>query len=68
MSYSYYLIHSLVLQGCFELLRQVVPPNGHQPWVWWTLLLPFFVVTLVVSYALFVGVEKRFSLRRISER
>ena len=64
MSYSYYLIHSLVLQGCFEVLRKVVPPTGHQPWVWWTMLLPFFVVTLVVSYVLFVGVEKRFSLRR----
>jgi peptidoglycan/LPS O-acetylase OafA/YrhL len=63
MSYSYYLMHSLVLQGSFELLRKVVPPDGAQPWVWWTMLLPFFVATLVVSYAVFVGVEKRFSLR-----
>ena len=63
MSYSYYLVHSLVLQGCFELLRRAVPPTGQQPWVWWTLLLPCFGATLVVSYALFVGVERRFSLR-----
>ncbi|MFM7062187.1 MAG: acyltransferase family protein [Actinomycetes bacterium] len=62
MSYSYYLVHSLVLQGCFELLRRVVPPTGQQPWVWWALLLPCFAATLVVSYLLFVGVERRWSL------
>ena len=66
MSYSYYLVHSLVLQGCFELLRKVVPPDGDQPWVWWTLLLPCFAATLVASYAVFVGVEKRFSLRAVT--
>jgi len=66
MSYSYYLVHSLVLQGCFELLRKVAPPDGNQPWVWWTLLLPCFAATLVASYAVFVGVEKRFSLRAVT--
>lgn len=64
MSYSFYLVHGLVLLLSFEALRLVLPPNGHQSWVWWVLCLPFFILSVVVSFVLFVVIEQRFSLKR----
>lgn len=64
MSYSYYLIHGLALKFSFLVLGKVYPPSGDEVWIWWVLFLPAFVVTLVPSALLFLGVEKPLSLKR----
>jgi len=62
ISFSYYLTHSLVLQGFFEALRKVVDPTGQQAWVWWGLMIPAFVLTVGAALGLFIAVERRYSL------
>ena len=62
ISFSYYLIHSLVLQGFFEAVRKVVDPTGQQAWVWWGLMIPAFVLTVGAALGLFIAVERRYSL------
>lgn len=62
-SYSYYLIHGLALKAAFMLLAWVVPATSAPgDWLFWALLLPLFTVTLVPAAALFLWVEKRWSL------
>jgi exopolysaccharide production protein ExoZ len=62
-SYSYYLIHGLALKAAFMLLVWFLPPSPLLgDWLFWALLLPFFLATLVPAAALFVLVEKRWSL------
>jgi len=64
MSYSYYLLHGLVLKACFHALAVVAPPGsgGLPAWVLWALLPTLFVITLLSSAALFLAVERPFSL------
>ncbi len=62
MSYSYYLIHGLAIKGAFLVFARVIPPAGDSDVLFWVLLLPMFLVTLVPSALLFVLVEKPFSL------
>ncbi|MFZ4518547.1 MAG: acyltransferase family protein [Microthrixaceae bacterium] len=66
ISYSYYLIHSLVLQGFFLGLEQVWAPDGEAGWAFWVLMIPVFVLTVAGALALFLLVEKPFSLDRRS--
>jgi len=66
ISYSYYLVHSLVLQGCFLLLERIWPPGGTAGWAYWAFLLPCFALTVVGALGLFLVVEKPFSLDRRS--
>ena len=62
-SYSYYLIHGLALKAAFMALAWVLPPTAAPgDWLFWALLLPFFMATLVPAAALFLWVEKRWSL------
>ena len=62
-SYSYYLIHGLALKAAFMALAWVLPPTAApDDWLFWALLLPFFAATLVPAAALFLWVEKRWSL------
>ena len=62
-SYSYYLIHGLALKAAFMVLAWVLPPTAAPgDWLFWALLLPFFAATLVPAAALFLWVEKRWSL------
>jgi exopolysaccharide production protein ExoZ len=59
MSYSYYLIHGLTLKCAFMVLGVIVAPG---PDLFWLLLVPMFAATLIPSAALFVMIERPFSL------
>lgn len=63
MSYSYYLLHGLALKACFMALSRFIPA-GHGVMVFWLLLPTMFVLTLIPTAALFIFVERPFSLAR----
>ena len=62
MSYSYYLLHGLVLKTGFFALAMVLPIANYGPWLFWALLPPMFALTLALSAALFLVVERPYSL------
>ena len=62
MSYSYYLIHGVTLAGAFMALSVLWPGMRFGPWTFWGLLAAMFAVTLLPSAALFLLVERPFSL------
>ncbi|TCS38557.1 peptidoglycan/LPS O-acetylase OafA/YrhL [Paucimonas lemoignei] len=62
MSYSYYLIHGLALKAGFLVLPKVLPDAGFDSWLFWALLPPMFVLTLVPASALFLLVERPLSI------
>jgi exopolysaccharide production protein ExoZ len=62
MSYSYYLLHGLTLNGAFLALSKVLPPSGEQAELFWLLLPPMFALTLLPSAVLFLLIERPFSL------
>lgn len=63
MSYSYYLVHGLALKAAFSLLSAALPPAAHGA-VFIGLLLPLmFAISLIPSTALFIMVERPFSLK-----
>jgi exopolysaccharide production protein ExoZ len=67
MSYSYYLIHGFVVKAAVEVVARVigpVAPNGE----FWLLLLPVFAMSLFPAAALFIGIEKPFSLQPANSR
>lgn len=59
MSYSYYLIHSLALKALFFVLAMVLPANEQFSGFYWLAMVPCFIATCVVSFGLFVIVERR---------
>jgi len=61
MSYSYYLLHSLALKAAFMVFGRIVPTEPHDG-LFWALILPMFVLTLLPSAILFLAVERPFSL------
>ncbi|GAB2860492.1 hypothetical protein GCM10027277_31370 [Pseudoduganella ginsengisoli] len=62
MSYSYYLMHGLGLKFGFLVLARVMPHAAHES-VFAAVVLPvMFVLTLLPSAALFLLVERPFSL------
>lgn len=63
MSYSYYLIHGVTLKALFLVLSRLLPGQGDQDALLWLLLAPAFAATLIVSAALFLAVERPYSLR-----
>jgi peptidoglycan/LPS O-acetylase OafA/YrhL len=66
MSYSYYLMHGLALKGAFLALSRILPPTGRESVLHWVLLLPMLALTLIPSAALFLMIERPFSLSRAS--
>ena len=62
MSYSYYLRPGLALKGGFLALSWILPPTGQQSVLHWVLLLPMLALTLIPSAALFLLIERPFSL------
>jgi peptidoglycan/LPS O-acetylase OafA/YrhL len=63
MSYSYYLAHGLVLELVFRALRLAGPGiTALGDAAWWVLLVPAFLATLAGSAALFLAVERPFSI------
>lgn len=67
MSYSYYLLHGLMLQGMFYLMRIVAPPPAAAEGItlFWLFLPVALVITITGSALLYLGVEKPFSLARL---
>lgn len=68
MSYSYYLIHGLSLKALFFPLAAMMQRSGENALLFWGLLIPAFLSTLVPSALLFLFVEKRWSLTAHGER
>ncbi len=62
MSYSYYLVHGIVVRVAFVALGRVLP-DGMPPWAFWALLAPLFAATLAAGAVLFIAVEKPVSLQ-----
>ena len=62
ISYSYYLIHGLVLNSIFLVLPKLFAPTGNDLWAFSLGLPTCFLVTFIVSTLLFLWVEKPFSL------
>lgn len=62
MSYSYYLLHGLALKAGFLVLSKVLPASDQGP-VFFAVLLPLmFLLTLLPTAALFIAVERPYSL------
>jgi exopolysaccharide production protein ExoZ len=64
ISYSYYLIHGLVLKTIFLAASKLFLPTGDNLFVFWFLLALTFPATFFISSILFLLVEKPFSLSR----
>lgn len=62
MSYSYYLLHGLSIKFYFILLPFVLPVADYGTWPFWVLLPPMFALSLLPPAALFLAVERPFSL------
>jgi exopolysaccharide production protein ExoZ len=62
ISYSYYLVHGLTLKIAFTMLGRVYPGEHATSWLFWILLVPAFVLTLIPSVGLFLLIEKPWSL------
>ena len=62
MSYSYYLLHGLALKAGFLALSTVLPIASYGSWLFWVLLPPMFVLTLIPASVLFLLVERPLSL------
>jgi peptidoglycan/LPS O-acetylase OafA/YrhL len=63
MSYSYYLIHALVIRAIGEVALKAIDPAHHQSAWWWIVgLLPVFTATLVGAFVLFAAVERPCSI------
>lgn len=64
ISYSYYLIHGLMLKFVFMLFDRAWPADQTATGLFFVLLLPAFLVTLVPAFGLFALIERPFSLKR----
>ncbi len=62
MSYSYYLLHGLVLKTAFAVLAVLVPPSPSGALFFWGGLAAMFVLTLPPCAALFILIERPYSL------
>lgn len=62
MSYSYYLLHGLTLKAGFLAVSRFLPVTYNGTWVFWVLLPVMFALTLIPTVALFIFVERPFSL------
>ncbi len=62
ISYSYYLMHALVLQALFFALEFVWEPTADASWLYFAGMVPVFAATVAASVVLFLLVEKPLSL------
>lgn len=62
MSYSYYLLHGIVVVAAFRGLGWLVGP-GCPGWAFWALLPALFAASVAASLVLFLAVERPFSLK-----
>jgi peptidoglycan/LPS O-acetylase OafA/YrhL len=63
ISYSFYLIHGMVVVTILRLLLPRLPASAENI-AFWSLLLPLFAAAFVLSACLFLAVEKPLSLQR----
>jgi exopolysaccharide production protein ExoZ len=63
MSYSYYLIHGLTLKFCFLIFGIMMPADYISSSLYYWLWIPLFLFTLVVSFMLFLIVERPLSMQ-----
>lgn len=68
MSYSYYLIHGLALQFSFLVLGYVIPQGYTSSSIYFWLWAPLLIITLGVSFLLFLTVERPMSLAAKSNK
>lgn len=61
MSYSYYLIHGLSLKGAFLVFAALFPFSEWRG-LFWLLVVPMFLISLLPAALLFIWVEKPLSL------
>ena len=64
VSYSFYLIHGLVLGAIAMALRPLIPPGSGTAWLFWSGLPIAVLAAAGVANALFIAVERRYSLIR----
>ena len=64
VSYSFYLIHGLVLGAIAMALRPLIAPDGRMAWLFWAGLPLAVLAAAGVAQALFIAVERRYSLIR----
>lgn len=62
MSYSYYLLHGLTLRVAFEGLESVYQSSAQEAWMFWIMLPPMFLASLLTTGILFVAIERPYSL------
>lgn len=62
MSYSYYLLHGLALKAGFLVLSKLLPATDGPAWLFWVSLPLMFALTLIPTSALFLLIERPFSL------
>lgn len=67
MSYSYYLLHGLALKLGFRLLHNAIPAVAHESLFYVSMLVPMFTLTLVPTIALFLLIERPFSLTKVDD-
>lgn len=64
ISYSYYLIHGLTLNGVALVLTRWLPPSGSSPVLFWSVMPCAFAITLAAATTLFILVERPYSVRQ----
>ena len=62
ISYSYYMIHGLALKAMQVVIVRVHAQTHADSWLAWALLLPVFFGTLLAATALYMLIERPFSL------
>jgi peptidoglycan/LPS O-acetylase OafA/YrhL len=62
MSYSFFLLHGLMLKCAFFLLANIERPTASATAMYWLLLPAVFLAALLPSVLLFFWIEKPFSL------
>ena len=65
MSYSFYMVHALVMQFVVLVLLTVLPPApGYGPLFFWTFMPALFVAALIPAVLMYLFVERPFSLKK----
>lgn len=64
MSYSFYLLHAITTKACLLAWSKLLPPDSHHhaDWVFWGALPVIFCAALLTSAALFLTIERPYSL------
>ena len=66
MSYSYYLIHGLIVKAIFLVAHRLIAANGVNEAAFFALIVPTFLTTVLGSSLLFLVIERPFSLKPAS--